>query len=56
MYVWSKERLVFEGIAASEQRRGDMIVTEFIERDEALSWHVVVCFGRGKETSVLLEH
>ena len=56
MYVRSEEKLVFERIAASERWRGDMIAAEFVERDETLPWHVVVCFGGGKETGVLLEH
>ena len=33
-----------------------MIAAEFVERDETLPWHVVVCFGGGKETGVLFEH
>ena len=33
-----------------------MIAVKFIEHDETLPWHVVVCFGGGKEANVLLEH
>ena len=50
------DKLVVEGVATSEQQRGNMNSAKFIEHDETLSWHVVVGFGGGKETSILLEH